>query len=254
MVGRVVAQNDGSVETWGLTEEEFAVLVARPEVRAMKSPAVFVLNINQAEQASSKMKAAKKSFIEDTIDNAVKYDVIIQVGHFPRIRGATGSEGTYIAEQDGTAYVATQIRGLLSETDYKFAVIGADAYKTGEKIDAQHFFRTKLFISLHLDGSSTPCASSASLGYNPAFGRDQMQLFGVGLAIALGLNAREFMDDNFTPNLSHFYSYRHSNSELAEGIVEMGELSCPEQEIKFLVGADQIAANLFTAIGFALKE
>ena len=76
----------------------------------------------------------------------------------------------------------------------------------------------------------------------------------MALAIAINANAKDFMRDNFTTNLSHFPEYKRSDSKIAEGVVEMSELTCPDDEKAFLLAADTIARNISTAISFMLKE
>jgi hypothetical protein len=38
------------------------------------------------------------------------------------------------------------------------------------------------------------------------------------------------MKDNFTKNLSGYYGYRRMSTEIAEMLIEFGEITCPEQD------------------------
>lgn len=245
----------------GLTEEEFDILAASEGYQAMIKLPPLAADSAEEEQKLAEMvemaKAARENFVTDEIDPNEFYDVVVQAGHIPRRKGATGSTGKLIVEQQGNALVAELLRPMLEEQGISFAIIDADSFESGTTIDGTHYIKTQIFLSLHLDGSEKPCASSASLGYNDRTienGRQNMQLLGVGLAIALDLKAKDFMRDNFTRNLSHYGDYGKVDSQIAEGILEMSELSCPDDEEDFLLAAEAIAENIDTAITFMLKE
>ncbi|MEM9128209.1 MAG: N-acetylmuramoyl-L-alanine amidase [Pseudomonadota bacterium] len=245
----------------GLSETEFNALTASEGYQAMIKLAPLAADSPEEEEKLSEMiqmaKAARENFVTDIIDPNEIYDVVIQAGHVPRRKGATGSTGQHIVEQEGNALIAELLRPMLEAQQMNFRIIDADSFEKGPKVDGTHYIKTNIFLSLHLDGSRKPCASSASLGYNDRTienGRQNMQLLGFGLAIALDLKAQDFMRDNFTKNLSHYGDYGKIDSKIAEGILEMSELSCPDDEKNFLLSAEIIAKNIDTAISFMLKE
>lgn len=246
----ISAQNVG-----GLTAEEFAMLENSDGYKLLGKNNTLAANGANLKKWANKAKQAKLNLKPQKVDRNKHYQVVLQVGHFPRKKGATGSQGKLINEQEGASLIAELLAAQLTELGIDFVLIGADdwEYENGVKQKGT-LVKTDIFLSLHLDGSKKPCASSASLGYNPKFGKASMQLFGAGLAIALDYNAADFMRDNFTKNLSHYGDYGKSNSQIAEGIVELSELSCSTQEKDFLLSAQDIANNLAVAFTFALKK
>lgn len=232
--------------------ERFEQLASSKGYQALTKPRAFAFTAEDASMKADSIIALSETVTPSAIDPSAEYDVVVQAGHFGRTSGSTGSAGALLTEQQAAAAVASQLVASLVELDLKVALIGADSYRQGDKRDSQHYFKTKLFLSLHMDGSTTPCAAGPSIGYNPKFGEDKMELIAVAVAISMERNALDFMRNNYTENLSHFYSYKHSNSSIAEGILELGELTCPGDELSFLRNFDVLVDNLSVAITFAL--
>lgn len=178
-------------------------------------------------------------------------DFLIQAGHQGGVRnqGATGSTASWgtSGEPTLTPQVADAAAEILRAAGY--SVIREDAFYD-KKYDI------KVSVALHFDGSGTPCASGASIGYPPGVP------VGSNKPVAdLWRNAYypyfpfKTMKDNFTTNLSGYYGYNWTNTEVAEFLIEFGELTCPEQrewlkarvEDKYL--AKMVAHVLEKAIG-----
>ena len=240
---------------WGLTVEEFSQLEQSEGYAALGRQASLSATAANLQRMIEQAKDAKANFTSDKVDRDHHYQVVLQVGHIGRTSGATGSTGALIEEQQGAALIAELVSARLTTAGVDHIVIDADSweYDNGVRPNGT-LVKTDIFLSLHMDGSKKPCASAPSLGYNPKFGKESMQLFGAGLAIALDLNAADFMRDNFTANLSHYGDYGRSNSQIAEGIVELTEVTCRTDEEKFLLNAEAIADNLAVAFSFALKD
>lgn len=91
-------------------------------------------------------------------------------------------------------------------------------------------YSVDLFVALHFDGSGTPCASGASVGYpsgspagsNKPYATTWKDIYGEVWPF-------EWMKDNFTSNLSGYYGYSWVNSNLGEFLIEFGEISCQKQ-------------------------
>jgi len=156
-------------------------------------------------------------------------DVLLQAGHEGRMRndgsGTTashGASGTTRPEHEITPIVANAAAAALERHNVSVVRVPGVFPKK---------FSVKLGLALHFDGSGTPCASGASVGYPPG--------------VPLGSNKPtadlwkeiygrhwpfQWMKDNFTKNLSGYYGYRRMSTEVAEMLIEFGEISCPEQD------------------------
>lgn len=164
------------------------------------------------------------------------HDVVLQPGHFWRTRGSTGSQGQYVTERSLAAYLVQEIASDLRAAGHDVLVIPADGYM--RPIDAQ------IFLAIHADGSETPCASAPSMGYDDPSDTLGVHAVGYGLASALGYSYDEFMDDGFTKALREYYAFEHVRTTKFEGVLEVGELTCPEEERLLVTSADLIAHNI----------
>ncbi|MBW4707171.1 N-acetylmuramoyl-L-alanine amidase [Roseobacter sp. YSTF-M11] len=177
-------------------------------------------------------------------DTSTLYDVILQPGHYGRTSGSTGGGGALISEQKLAAGIVERLASRLKELGHSVAVIPADGFARPLK--------GYVFLSIHADGSSSPCASAPSLGYDDGSDLLGMHLVAYGLGTSLGYTYNEFMNDNFTANLSSYYVYKHIKSRIFEGVLEVGELSCPEEEQLLIDRKDIIADNLAYALDAAV--
>lgn len=183
-------------------------------------------------------------------DLATTYDVILEPGHYRRMRGDTGAElkvspSVRISERA----LASQIVGLMSKrlTDqgYKVLVIPADGY--------QRRLKSRVFLSVHLDGAAPVCTSKSALGYNNPDYAFAAHAFGHALARALGVRPIDFMADNFTANLQNYNVFRKLDATELEAIVEVAEVTCPAETTKVIDRGRLIADNLAIGVEMMLK-
>jgi len=187
-----------------------------------------------------------KSLRLSPADPSVNYDVLLQIGHFPRKRGITGGEGELVQEQQIAAYVANNIFSRLSK-DFNVKLIAADNFGTNLK--------SKIFISFHTDSAplNRKCFLGPSVGYDSVSDAKGMHALAFALAMSLDLNPSDFMADSYTKGLKNYYAFRRINTSAFEGVLEMAELTCPEQEKSLLGNADRLSKNLAHAIRWALR-
>lgn len=127
--------------------------------------------------------------------------VVVQMGHVPRTRGATGTSGHRGTEQAFARELAPRIAARVEQLGHRCVVIGAD--DPIPTCDA--------FVSLHQDGSTNTAARGASVGY-PA-GRENERW-------ALAWKARYaqagwpggFRPDNYSPGLRNYYSWKRTSA------------------------------------------
>lgn len=187
------------------------------------------------------------------------YDLILQIGHYPKIAGSTGGQGQKraflkedgeriprVTEQDLAALVGLGIAKKLDETAVKYLIVESRPAKFGGRQ------KTKIFLALHTDSAIAPCSVGPSVGYDDISDAEGMHLIAFALATSLGFDPVDFMKDNYTKNLQGYYSYKYFSTELFEGLLEMGELTCPEHEVLMLERASVISEYLANAIVFAL--
>lgn len=138
--------------------------------------------------------AKKANTIEQAI-NKKKFDIIVQMGHVGRTKGAVG---TY-REQEFNSKIGMAMQVLLKKTSINFRLMGADNWLKPEPN------QTKIFFSIHGDGSPNPEARGFSCGYKPGTN----QRFKDQIAISYKeLTKFKRRADNYTKNLTHYYSWR----------------------------------------------
>lgn len=174
----------------------------------------------------------------------VVYDVIIQPGHYGRTRGATGGEGKLtsgatITERELVAEIGARLASRLIELGLNVAVIKADGFPRP--------LRSYVFLSIHADASVRPCASGPSLGYDDSSDLLGMHLVAYALGTSLGVKYNDFMKDNFTVNLSNYYAFRHMHTNVFEGVLEIGELTCNPKAAKARAGIRKIPVDTIYA-------
>jgi hypothetical protein len=152
----------------------------------------------------------------------VRADVLISAGHegrpascarYPKRACNLGAAG----EREWTPVVADEATRVLRAHGVSVVRLPAD-------FDGMYAVDAAVFI--HFDGSEKPCASGASVGYHePAFSRAAQAwrtLYERYFPFA-------FEPDNFTTGLRDYYGYRQVEAEDAALVLEMGELTCPQQ-------------------------
>lgn len=179
-------------------------------------------------------------------DPAIKYDVVLQPGHYLRKKGAgknLGTSGKEVSEQELVAFITANVAKYLIDNKANVLVVSADDWKSGLNAD--------IFLSIHADGSENKCSTGPSLGY----GKDSSLLGMHGLAFALatsmGQSYSDFQKDNFTVNLRGYYMFKHVKipTKGFSGVLEVGELTCEPKEKALIQNALLIAKN----VGVALK-
>jgi len=144
--------------------------------------------------------AKKANTIEQPISNK-KFDLIVQMGHVGRTSGATG---TY-REQEFNSKVGKAMDKIFKEhlkvypNIIYYRLMGADDWLKPTPN------QTKIFFSIHGDGSTNPDARGFSCGYklgtNQRF-KDQMAISYKELT---GFSRRP---DNYTSGLRNYYAWR----------------------------------------------
>ena len=187
-------------------------------------------------------------------DSSSVYEVILQPGHFLRERccnNRTGAAGRVadrtVYEQDYAAYVSLEIAKRLAHHNVSVLVIPAD--KNGFSSN----LRTKIFLAIHLDGTKKQCTVSSSLGYGRK--KDLLGAHAIGLALARarGIDYDEFVRDNYTVNLERYYAFESIQSTMFEAVVELAELSCPEQALEVVGASPRIINNLTNMLHTIVK-
>jgi hypothetical protein len=144
-------------------------------------------------------------------------EIFIQAGHEGRVKGATGTQSAYGREIDWTPIVADEATRILEEAGIK--VIRS-------KADYRKFCRVDLAISIHFDGNNHPCRTGASIGYDDPTDEPAANAW---KSFYSDYYNHHWMPDNFTPNLSGYYNFKYTFTNDAELVLEMGDLSCPQQ-------------------------
>lgn len=160
-------------------------------------------------------------------------DFLIQAGHQGKVRnsgdgtkpshGTGGLPGPDDDEYKLTPIVANKTCDILREAGY--TVIREDAF-------FDQPYKVKVAVFLHFDGSGTPCASGASVGYPPGSpSGSNKPTADLWREVYKEVWPFKWRPDNFTSGLRGYYGYRWTNTEVAEFLVEFGELTCPEQNV-----------------------
>jgi len=153
----------------------------------------------------------------DNSDNTLKADVYIQAGHEGRLFGKTGSVSPYGREIDWTRIVADEATRILRQAGV--SVIRASADQRRKSV-------IRLALSIHFDGSKTTCSTGASIGLNNPSDRGAARAW---KRMYRSVFPFKWMPDNFSRNLKYYYNYRYTVASDAELVLELGEISCPEQ-------------------------
>lgn len=143
--------------------------------------------------------------------------VYIQAGHEGRSTGATGASSIYGNEIDWTPVVADEATRILQEAGIE--VIRSNA-------DRRRYSVVDIAVSIHFDGSARACGTGASVGYDDPTDEPAAiawkNLYG-------NYFKHRWQQDNFTRNLSHYYNFKYTVTRDAELVLEMCDITCPEQ-------------------------
>ncbi|MFN2529328.1 MAG: hypothetical protein ABR584_11505 [Candidatus Baltobacteraceae bacterium] len=149
-------------------------------------------------------------------------DVLISAGHegrpascvhFPNHKCNLGTAG----ERALTPRVADEV----------VRVLRADGFSVIRKpADFEGTFAVKDAVFIHFDGNTTRCGSGASIGYH----REQDEAAADAWRSLYTQHWKfRFQPDNFTDNLSDYYGFRQVDASDAALVLELGELTCPQQ-------------------------
>ncbi len=150
-------------------------------------------------------------------------DVLIQAGHQGRPDCAV--EPAALCNNTGAT---GEIRMTPIVADATAAILRAKGISVIRKpAHLERTYRVRDAVFLHFDGSGTPCASRASVGYpaaanSAAAAREWKALYARRWPFG-------FEGDNFTDGLRNYYGYKHVRVEDAAVLIEFGELTCPAQ-------------------------
>lgn len=152
----------------------------------------------------------------------VRADVLISAGHegrpascarYPKRACNLGAQG----EREWTPVVADEATRVLRAH-------GVSVVRQPADFDGSYNVAAAVFI--HFDGSTSPCASGASIGYH-----DQKYQLAAHRWRALYSQYFPFgfQPDDFTKGLRDYYAFRQVQARDASLVLELGELTCPRQ-------------------------
>lgn len=170
--------------------------------------------------------------------------VVVQAGHYPRKTGATGTGGVDgdPTEQEFAIHTAHTCHDHLVAAGHSAVVIGADVNLAS--------YRGDVFVAIHCDGSTSPSARGASVGYQNEQGRD------IATAWKHAYHEHGWLGgwrpDNYTAALSGYYGVRNARSQGNHYafIAEAGFLTNPSDEaaLSFPHGPIRFARALTEAV------
>jgi N-acetylmuramoyl-L-alanine amidase len=232
-----------------------ATIEAQEFVVGLRGPRLGSLASNDMKDLIQTIKREDRISGASAGDPNARYDVILQPGHYARPPGAVGTAGALVSERAIASYIVAKIASALENAKLAVLVIPADTFtKDNPKTKDYDGLSAKIFLSIHADGSVTPCRTGPSLGYGDSGSMTDMHQIALALAIALGYEYDEFMKENFTANLSNYYAFKRLRASEMEGILEVGELTCPQTEERLIRGADSIASNVARALRFIVAR
>lgn len=170
-------------------------------------------------------------------------NIVIQAGHYPRKRGATGTGGLDgdPTEQEFNIETAMISAIELRRAGHAAKVIWADVPDAEYKGDG--------FVAIHCDGSVNPSARGASVGYRNTPGHEFAQAWKHAYASEGWVG---FRPDNYTAALAGYYGTRRAVTvgNARAFIAEAGFLTNPEDEarLSFPKGPARFARALTRAV------
>lgn len=156
------------------------------------------------------------SLLNPRIDHA---EIYIQAGHEGRTKGSTGTQSEYGREIDWTPIVADEATRILREAGISVIRSKADHYR---------YSKVDLALSIHFDGCETHCATGASIGYDDPTDKPAADAWKEYYSSIFQFN---WKPDNFTKNLSNYYNFKYTITKDAELVLELGDLTCPQQAL-----------------------
>jgi hypothetical protein len=144
--------------------------------------------------------------------------VLLQAGHEGRTRGNVGSVHGKLKEVEWNIQVTKMVEKELKRHNIDVTRVGAEI----------PISNTRIAIAIHFDGSTRPCSTGASIGY------DENHINAQNLARDWkrrykGYFPFKWHHDNFTKNLADYYGFSRVNSEKGFLVLELGEITCKNQ-------------------------
>lgn len=127
--------------------------------------------------------------------------VVVQMGHVPRTKGATGTSGHRGTEQEFARQLAPRIASRVEQLGHRCIVIGAD-----DPIPA-----CDVFIALHQDGSVNAAARGASVGYPAGSGNERWAQAWKARYAKAGWPGG-FRPDNYSAGLRNYYAWKRTSA------------------------------------------
>ncbi len=155
--------------------------------------------------------------------------VLIQAGHEGKKRNkgngtttSVGAAGIALPEHKMTPIVADRATEVLRAHGVTVVRVPGVYPKV---------FHVDLGICLHFDGSTSPCGSGASVGYPAGVpAGSNKPAADLWKSIWGEVWPFGFENDNFTEDLRGYYGYSRMSTNMAELLIEFGEISCPQQD------------------------
>jgi hypothetical protein len=161
--------------------------------------------------------------------------LIVQMGHYPRKTGATGTEG-----EQGMAYSVAQMVVKNPRPGWTAKAIIADA--------ADSAYRGDAFVAVHGDGSTSTSAGGASVGYRNGQGETLAQAW----KSAYKKNGWPFAfrADNYTAALAGYYGVRKAveAGNKRAIIIEVGFMTNPKERDWINKSHAAIARSIWDAV------
>ena len=170
--------------------------------------------------------------------------VIIQAGHEGRTSGNTGAENGDEKESEWNTIVADEVARKLKSWGIESLRVPADT----------KFLKANIAVAIHFDSAKRICHSGASIGYPDT---NSLSLANRWKSIYNSYFPFGWHQDNFTPNLKHYYAYHWIKANQFV-VLELGELTCDKQ-LRWLKPrrkkiADLIAYTIATELGYDVKK
>ncbi len=152
------------------------------------------------------------------LNRPINTTVLIQAGHAGRTFGNTGSVNGKYREVDWNILIAKEVEKELKRHHI-------DVTRVGASIPISN---CRIAVAIHFDGSSKPCSTGASIGYD----RNHPKARRLALrwrSIYHNYFPFKWHKSNYTKNLADYYGFSRVNSEKGFLVLELGEITCDKQ-------------------------
>ncbi|UED34241.1 N-acetylmuramoyl-L-alanine amidase [Rhizobium ruizarguesonis] len=223
-------------------DTDLAKLEASELSDALETGELAAMSPGEFDKLVAEIKAYRPIAGVDVGKTDVRYDIIVQPGHYLRTKGALGTSGKKVSEQQLVAYIVRVIATQLSAGGLKVLVVPADGVTTG--------LTSKVFLSVHADGSLNACKIGPSLSYQKNSSLMAMHAVGFALSRAFGYEYEDFMKDNYTVDEAKYYMFSKVNTEVMKGLLEVGELTCVDSENRLITTSTVVGKNVAAALKY----